>query len=383
MKVALVTPSYFPHRGALERRVDGLAGGLARRGVDVEVLTQDAGRHQPRLSLSEGVVVRRFAAVFGDGRPAVTPALWDHLRRRGGSYDVIDAQGSQVALALAVAHAGLPRFVFTPHAPSEQLIRWSHRRLIRVVLERAVRVVCTSNAQANTLCRAFGWSADRMRVVTPGVDVRAIRAAEPFRSDEAIVLAVGRLERDQRMDRAIAAMAGLGPGSRLVVVGEGPARRSLQAYAADLRVSARVAFAGAVPDAELYRWLRTAHVVVTLGARHASGTQVLEALAAGVPVVASDVPAHREAALRAGGQGVVFVSREGSPLEVADAISEAAHLDVSPEAGEHIPSLDAVVDTTAAVYDELVRGNLSDAGGAAVGLPGLGLGGGLGTALQE
>jgi glycosyltransferase involved in cell wall biosynthesis len=386
MKVALVTSSHLAHGGGLERHVDGLARGLARRGVDVEVLTQDGRRQQERLSLSEGVVVRRFVAAFANGPGAAAPGLWDHLRRRAGSYDVADAQGSQVVLSLAVAHAGLRRFVFTPHTPIEQLLRSSRARLTRAIVQRAARVICTSNDQADSLCRALPWSADRVRVVTPGVDVWAIQAAEPFPLGEAIVLAVGRLERNQRMDRAIAAMAGLGPGRRLVVVGDGPARHALQAYAADLRVSSRVSFAGALPDAELYRWLRTARVAVTLGERHASGVQMFEALAAGTPVVASDIPAHREAVARAGDQGVVFVSPEGSPLEVADAICDAADLAVSPAAAERIPSLDAVVDTTAALYDELVLGGLPEAGGPggkAAELPGLARGNGLGTALQE
>ena len=57
----------------------------------------------------------------------------------------------------------------------------------------------------------------------------------------------------------------------LVVVGDGPARGRLAAYAADLRVSSRVRFVGAVPDPVLYRWLRTARVVVTLGRAAAPG----------------------------------------------------------------------------------------------------------------
>jgi glycosyltransferase involved in cell wall biosynthesis len=264
-------------------------------------------------------------------------------------------------------------------------MRWPQARVTRTVLQHAVRVVCTSSAQADLLCRAFPSSADRVRVVPPAVDARAIQAAKPFPTRESIVLVVGRLERSQRVDRAIAAMAAFGPGSRLVVVGDGPARRALQAYAADLRVSSRVVFAGTVADTALYRWLRTAQVVVSLGERHSSGMQVLEALAARAPVVASDIPAHREAAFRAGDRGVVFVSPEGSPLEVADAISAATELEVSPAAGDRIPSLDGVVDTTAALYEELTLASGSDAGGTAeaAALPGLGRGGELRSAVRE
>jgi glycosyltransferase involved in cell wall biosynthesis len=109
-----------------------------------------------------------------------------------------------------------------------------------------------------------------------------------------------------------------------------------------------------VSDNDLYRWLSTARLVVTLSQQEAFGLQVLEGVAAGVPVVASDIPAHREAGNHATGTGVTFVSPEGSPLEVADAIRNAltvpAQAPVRP-----LPSWTDVVDRTLALYEELMR----------------------------
>ena len=143
---------------------------------------------------------------------------------------------------------------------------------------------------------------------------------------------------------------------RLVVVGAGPTRDRLEAFADDLRVSSRVHFTGAIPDAELYRWLRTARVVVSLPAERSSGTAVTEACAAGTSVVASDLPIHRHAAERVGG-GVIFVAPRGSPLDVADAIAEGSQLAVIPNAemlSSPAASWDAAVDATLGVYEELL-----------------------------
>jgi glycosyltransferase involved in cell wall biosynthesis len=85
-----------------------------------------------------------------------------------------------------------------------------------------------------------------------------------------------------------------------------------------------VRFLNAVSDAELYRWLRSASVVVALHENHSSGIGVTEALAAGAPVVASEIPVHREAAARFDVPRIKFVSPRGSPFEVADAIAELA-----------------------------------------------------------
>jgi glycosyltransferase involved in cell wall biosynthesis len=179
------------------------------------------------------------------------------------------------------------------------------------------------------------------------------------------------LERYQRVDRAIAAMAGLDPGSELVVVGHGSLRRTLEAHAADLLVSSRVKFVGALPDAQLYRWLSTARVLVTVAEEETSGLQLLEALAAGVPAVASDIPAHREAASYADGACVRFVPPAGSPLEIADAICEAATLPVPPTARAQLPTWNAVVEKTLALYEMamLARPRPTGARGAGTGAP--------------
>jgi glycosyltransferase involved in cell wall biosynthesis len=203
--------------------------------------------------------------------------------------------------------------------------------------------------------------------VPTGVDIEQIQSAEPLPRSKSTVLSVGRLERYQRVDRAIAAMAGLDPGLNLVVVGQGSLRRNLRARAADLLVSSRVEFVGPVSDAELYRWLRTARVRVALAEDETSGQQLLETIAAGVPAVASDTAAHREAAAYAGGAGVKFVPPAGSPLEVADAIEEAAELTVPPTARMHLPTWDVMVEKTLALYEAAMLGRVRPTGAPASG----------------
>jgi glycosyltransferase involved in cell wall biosynthesis len=367
VKVALIASSYLPHPGALQRHVARLAHGLASRGVEVEVLTQDWTRRLPAVSEREGVVVRRFAASIGRAHAAVAPGLWQYLRRTARSFDVADAHSTQLSLSLAVARAGARRLVVTPHGPVQQLLRWRYAGATSALLQHAAQIVCSSRAHAALLARSCPPAAGRIGVVPKGVDIVPIQSAEPLLQSKSTVLSVGRLERHQRVDRAIAAMLSLDRGSQLVLVGHGSLRRSLQAHAADLLVSSRVTFVGAVPDAELYRWLRTARVLVVLAEEQTSGLQLLEALAAGVPAVASDIPAHREAASYADGAGVKFVPPFGSPLEVADAIVEASSLSVPPAARTHLPTWDAAVDKTLALYEAAMLGRPRPTGARAGG----------------
>jgi glycosyltransferase involved in cell wall biosynthesis len=371
VKVALVASSYFPYPGALERQVERLAHGLARRGVDVEVLTQVRDRRLPRLSERDGVVVRRFATSIGKAHAVVAPGLWHYLRNGARSFDLADAHSTNLSLGLAVARAGARCLFLTLHGPVQQLLRWPYTGVTAALMEHAVQIVCSSRAQAALLSRASSSALGRIGIVPSGVDIESILSAAPIPRSKGTLLSVGRLERYQRVDRAIAAMAGLDADSHLVVVGHGSLRRSLQAHAADLFVSSRVEFVGPVPDAELYRWLRTARVLVALAEEQTSGLQLLETLAAGVPAVASDIPAHREAASYADGAGVKFVPPTGSPLEIADAICDAAALSVPPTERMRLPTWDTVVDKTLALYEAALLGRPRGNGARAHGTPAL------------
>ena len=356
MRVALVASSYRPRAGGLERHVDELARGLALRGVDVEVLTQRPARGLVRVSQSDGFIVRSFVAASGDPRSPVAPGLWAYLRRNVRSFDLIHAHTREAPLALAVVRARPRRFAFTPHAALRHMVRWPYARMMRAIVAQAAQTICTSYAERDLLRGRFPEAAARIGVVPSGVAVTAIQAARPRAQPGRIVLTVGRLHRYRRVDRAIAAMASLDPGYSLVVVGEGPLRHKLLAHAADLHVWSRVRLLGAIPDADLYRWLRTASVVLTLAEYGPSGRQVAEGLAAGTAVVASDTPVHHEAASYGDGAGVRFVSPEGSPLEVSDAISRAPEAFVPSTALMSIHSWSDVVDRTLTSYEALIRG---------------------------
>jgi glycosyltransferase involved in cell wall biosynthesis len=245
--------------------------------------------------------------------------------------------------------------VFSPHAPMHRLLRWPYTRVTGAVLQQAVRISPMSNAEGDLIRRRFTHLAERVHVVPTGVDGAAIRAARGLSEvPDHTVLTVARLERHKRVDRTVAAMAAVPPAYRLAVVGAGPALRWLASRAADLRVASRVQFVGAVADDLLYRWLRTAHVLVSVAEQDASGVPVMEALSAGAPVVATDIPVHREAAAFVPGAPIVFVPSEPSPLRIADAVLEASGMSTASSAALALPCWDTVVDSTCALYEELL-----------------------------
>ena len=355
VRVALVTPRYAPQRGALARQVEGLARAVIRQGGTVVVLTQSMERRLPKVEDRDGVTIRRFPAAWSSRTLMGASGLWDHLRRTASSYDLVHVHDDLALLAVAAARGHARRLLFTPHSLGELVARRPLRRDARLALIQAAGVVCTSRSMAGLLVQSFPGISGNVAILPQGADLGAIRTAAPIDVSGTAALLASRLVPGRLTERAIAAVAGLPPSFSLVVVGDGPARRSLRAFAADLRVLSRVHFLGRLEDRELLRWQRSAHVAVSL-APEASGLAALEALAAGTPVVASDTPAHREVAAYVGAGGVELVPLEASPLAVADAISRAAALGRTVGLERPIPSSAWVADTTVGLYEDVVAG---------------------------
>jgi glycosyltransferase involved in cell wall biosynthesis len=354
MRVAVVASSFLPEPGSLERRAYQLAQGLAARGADVEVMAHGAA--PTPIDLCGRATVRRFPAAVGPLPLPVAPGLLDHLRLTAGAFDLIDVHSRHGSVALAVGCTRPRRLVFTPGASIDALMGWPRAVAMRALVSRVDGIVCRSEVERDRIGELIPAGLPRTRVIADGADLDALGEAEPYGTTGAVVLAVDRLDRGTWVGRAIASIPSLAPAFRLVVVGDGPTRGRLAAYAADLRVSSRVQFVGAVPDAVLYRWLRTARVVVSVGRVRGSGSQVTEARAAAASVVASDLPINREAAERPGGGHVIFVSADASPLDVADAIDEAAGVSVLPSAAgaELDQSWESVIDSTWSLYRQLI-----------------------------
>jgi glycosyltransferase involved in cell wall biosynthesis len=355
MRIALIASSYLPRPGGLERHVHELAAGLAARGVGVEVLTQDPPRPLPPASDFEGFVVRRLGGSRGNGYLGIAPGLWEHLRRRARSFDLVDLHCAHPSLGLAVIRARPSKVVFTPHATVGRLVRWPYAQVTRAVIEHAAHIVCTAEVERELLCDTFPGAAERISVIRPGIDVTGISAATPFDCPGNVVVIVDRLEREKRIDRAIAAMASLDTSFRLAVVGDGSMRQRLLAHAADLRVSSRIELVGQLPDAEVYRWLRTGRVVLSLAEERSSALQIAEAVQAGAPVVASDIPVHREAASYLDDRLVALVSPYGSPLEIADRVAEAAELCLPASTRPPAWTWDDVVQETLVLYQTVLE----------------------------
>lgn len=322
-RVAVVGP--FKPWGGLERKVTILAREFLELGVASEIVLVRGGvaPYPDRLPPEVRVVdlgtrakvdgVLRLARYLRETRPDAVLTVKDH--------------GAKLAvLARALARLSVPLHVKVTNTLSQTLRRPLQRLGVRWLYPRADGVIAISRGVRDDLVAHFGLPAERVRViynpmVTPDFPARlAAPAPHPWLAEGAgvpVVLGAGRLTAQKGFDVLIEAFARLRRtrACRLIILGEGPLRAALEARAGALGVATDVDLPGMVPDPLPYMG-RAA--LFALSSRYEGlGNVVIEALAAGAPVVSTDCPSGPAEILEGGRYGELV------PVEDTDALASA------------------------------------------------------------
>lgn len=274
-------------RGA-ETSAIALQQELRRRGHDAQAVALVASGHERTLGVP----------VLGGPR-RLSPTVLVRLHRRARRADVVVAHGSSTlpACALALSGRGAPPFVY---ANIGDPLYWANdaARVRRVswLLRRAAGVAARSQGAAEDLHTVLGVPQERIMVIPNGRDVARFSPTDAAGQERArtsidvplgvpIVLALGSLNPEKRVDLAVRAVALLGE-VHLLVAGEGPDGQSLRELA-DAEAPGRIHFLGSVDDVPAV--LRAADVVVLTSDSEGLPGALIEAGLAGLPVVATDV----------------------------------------------------------------------------------------------
>jgi len=303
MKILHVGKYYPPYRGGMETALQNLAEGLLDAGCEVSVVTaghssvDSKERIQGPETGRSGTLVR--AAVRGviNSQP-LTPGLVGLLRREVALFqpDLI-----QMHLPNPLAAAAWLGLVATGMPDRPPLTVWYHADITRQKLGRRLLqpLVSACLAQAAGICVSSESLARNSPVLAAHRDKVAVVpfgiASRPWLDVDARVdgpfLFVGRLVPYKGVSVLFEAMAQV-PAAQLVIVGDGPEKAALLAQGDRLGILERVSFAGTLDEAAIASCLTTARALVlpSVDASEAFGLVQLEAMGAGVPVIATDLP---------------------------------------------------------------------------------------------
>ncbi len=303
--------------GGAERAMAKLAGGIAEQGYDVDLVLSRAEGHY----LTEVPDTVRIVNLDASRVLASIPGLVRYLRRERPAAMLTSMNYVNVVgiWARALARVETRLVVNEQNALSLEAghsPRRRHRLLPRLIgrfYPWADRIVSVAGGTADDLARTTGLSRERIEVVhnpivTPKLKELAKASVDHpwFRPGEPpVVLSVGRLSRQKdfgTLVRAFARVRDRRP-ARLVILGEGPERGSVESLISELGLDEAAALPGWVDNP--YPWMAHAGVYVLSSRWEGLPSVLIEALYCGVPIVATDCLSGPREILEGGEHGLL------------------------------------------------------------------------------
>ncbi len=345
--IALFLPT--TRGGGAERNFLRLAGGLRDRGYDVTVVVADT-RGPNRTWVPDGVELVDLRMWL---LPLSLFPLARFLRRRRPDVLLSALNGANVVALAArmLARTAVPMVVTERNTLSQWRAdartirrRWIIPWLVRRLYPRAERVVGVSQGVADDLAEFTGIERARIDAIpNPVVDEQlAERAAGQAQdaevvADGPVVVSVGRLvpHKDHpTLLRAFAKTRGEIPGAQLVVLGDGPARRSIERQVSELGLDDAVHLLGFLDNP--YAWMARSQVLAMSSRYEGLPTVIIEALACGARVVATDCPS--------GSAEILEHGRWGWLVDIGDVDGFATALTAALRAGRWPAPPDEALD---------------------------------------
>jgi len=197
--------------------------------------------------------------------------------------------------------------------------RRHHQALNTLTWRLADRIVCVSESTARFFCKSTHADAGRVMSIPNGVDASRFCGGGQARTERSVVASVGRLDSQKGYDVLIDAAklcADRGVDAEFVIAGDGPQRQELEQKIAHHGLASKVELVGRTADVP--GLLATADVFVSSSRWEGMPNAVLEAMAAGLPIVATTVGGTPEVVVH--GQTGLLVSPEDARA-IADAVA--------------------------------------------------------------
>ena len=380
-KIVMFCPQFRPVVGGAERQAEKLAFALAASGCQVKILTPRIELNSPDREENNGVVVERFPLtdlaqrypMKGVALLNIPYILWQvvqAVRPHLKGAAVLHCHGASLqtaGAALAGRMAGIPvicKAAVADHrsdlgeiektGASGRWVAWLARAVIG-------RWVATTSAVADALMRA-GVKPDQITRIPNGVEQSTVSRTRPLINGARRFLYLGRLSTNIHRDtptliKAFDRLALESSDIELALVGGGDLYDETQRLADASPVRKRIHLPGFdQPE----KWLAWADCFVLPSRREGLSNALLEAMAAGLPCIANDIPPNREV-LDNGNAGILVPVGDGDALEnamrviVEDSGVAEHYAQMARERVEQCYTISAVAESYLKLYRKLCR----------------------------
>jgi phosphatidyl-myo-inositol alpha-mannosyltransferase len=303
VKIALVSPYDFAARGGVTTHITHLAREFDRRGHEVHIIApsvdEDCESPVPFHRLGTPVAIPSNGSV---ARIAMGSRLSSRLKQilASADFDIVHLHEPMLpALPLAVLRASRATNVGTFHAYSKRSLAYFYGKpILPYFFSKLHGRIAVSECARDFVA---GHCPGDYRIIPNGIDVARFATPLPpiaeLQDGRLNVLFVGRLEKRKGLSYLLRAWGDIRrqrPDARLVVVGGGRGLKHYRNFVGSLG-SDDIIFAGAVSEEDLPRYYQTADIFCAPSTGQESfGIILLEAMAAGRPIVSTDIQGYRE-----------------------------------------------------------------------------------------
>jgi phosphatidyl-myo-inositol alpha-mannosyltransferase len=327
MRVGLVSPYDFASPGGVNDHVRHLATHLQKLGHETRIFAPSSRADVDFDSASFYRIGRPIALPVNDSVARISLSF--HLSNRVSAiiakerFDVLHFHEPLLpALPMTVLRLSATANVGTFHAFARSNLGYYYGRyLLQPYLGRLHRAIAVSEPARAFVNRYF--PSFPIRVVPNGIDLDVYKPGlspiRHLRDENVNILFVGRMEKRKGLGDLLRAFRFLQervPRTRLIVVGDGPLRGSVESYIARHRLP-NVVLAGFVPQSVKPRYFASADIFCAPATGSESfGIVLLEAMASGLPIVATEVPGYMSV-LEPGSDSVTVQPRRWRELGAA------------------------------------------------------------------
>lgn len=307
MKIAMFTDSYFPQVSGVATSIKVLVDGLRARGHQVTIFTTT----DPDAQVEEEQDIVRIMSVpflfFTDRRVAIGGMNKALMVARREGFDLVHTH-TEFGIGLCGKYVAYMQDIPTVHTYHTMYEKYLHYIANGHLLKPAHVKTITSyfcNQASGVIAPGAGIretlegyhlkphiSVIPTGIVLPQKDeaaAQALRQQLGLTPQQTVLLSLSRLSKEKSLDVVIAAFKRVHerlPEAVLVIVGEGPARKELEAQVAALSLQNAVHFVGEVPNDRVSHYYQMATVYVNASQTETQGLTFLEAIANGLPLIA-------------------------------------------------------------------------------------------------
>ena len=363
MRIVQVTPRYFPTVGGVEMVVQKISEMLVERGNEVVVYSVDKRSSLPSVETINGVVVKRFTALYNDPLYLPQPEFLVSLRKE--EADIIHPHNIHTLplLLASLCRKGDQKLLLQPHyhrygqSPLRHALFDLYKKsFYNIIFSQSHAILVNSNYERQIISEDFP-KAKNVLLLPEGIEVNDAKNVQHRPQEPKRILYVGVLKRYKNVHKILEGFAYLAKNGvnsfRLVIVGDGPERGLLINLASELGISEFVDWKHGLSRQELLSEYAAASVFVMLSPLESFSRVVYDALLIGVPAVVLNFGALSHLVEDDFAEGVNSLAKES----VADALLKAMHKTYQRISLNTNSFLDweSYVDRLVGIYQKLLR----------------------------